>query len=131
MNFDNLTGGISNGDWVSEDEINDPTPLPELTLWHVLVRPLAVKLMSKGGVIIPPSVRDDMKYLNTCGRVLRVGPLAYKHKDFEGMARLPKVGEFVLYDKFAGKKQTYKGVKLLLLQDRDIMQIVEDPEWLI
>jgi co-chaperonin GroES (HSP10) len=117
---------ISNGDWITEDKVPDPTPLPRIPGWHVLIRPVPLKTMSKGGIIIPEVVKDDLDQLRTVGRVLAVGALAYADEDFRGRAWC-KVGDYVAYGRLVGSKFQYKGVKLLLLADKDIRMVVDDP----
>ncbi len=122
-------GRLNNADWFSDESVKDPSPLPKIPGWFILVRPLAMKTKTKGGIIIPDEVRDDMELLKTCGRVLVVGDEAYAHPDFKHPWVRP--GDHVVYDKLVGSRFTYKNVKLLLLQDRHIKMVVQDPEDLI
>ena len=44
-----MGGAIKNDLWVTDiEDIPDPTPLPELPGYHVLVRPISVKSQTKG-----------------------------------------------------------------------------------
>lgn len=137
---DAMAGSLANDQWITH-EAEDPTPLPRLPGWKLLVRPVPVRAKTKGGILLPDNARGDMEYLNTVGRVLAVGDLAFK---FEENRRTPlghqwlaedyppwcAVGDYVVYAKYAGQKMTYKGVKLLLIKDRDVEFIVPDPQWL-
>ena len=38
-----LGNAIKNDMWITEDEIKDPSPLPELPGYHILVRPVSRK----------------------------------------------------------------------------------------
>ena len=77
-----LGGAVKNDLWITDvDEVPDPSPLPNLPGFHVLVRPVSVKSITKGGIFIPDSTRDDMSYLTTVGQVLALGDLAYKEVD--------------------------------------------------
>ena len=60
-----LGNAIKNDMWITEDEIPDPSPLPELPGYHILVRPISVKGVTKGGIVLPDSTKDDMAYLTT------------------------------------------------------------------
>lgn len=143
---DAMTGSLSNADWVSAPEKPDPTPLPHLPGWKLLVRPVPVRVQSKGGVWLPDNARSDMEYLNTVGRVLAVGDLAYRfeenRRDLSGFAGDPdvstlteyprwcQVGDYVAYGKYTGQKVTYQGVRCVLIRDRDVEFVVPDPSWL-
>jgi co-chaperonin GroES (HSP10) len=116
---------LKNDEWITDEEVADPTPLPDIPGYHVLVRPVSVKATTKGGIILPDSTKSDMAYLTTVGRVLKVGGLAYKGDKFDDKPWC-KEGDFVCYGKHSGNKFFYKGVNLLLLFDDDIKMVVED-----
>ncbi len=111
-----------NDEWISDETLSDPTPLPDIPGWFILVRPLPIRTKTKGGIITPDSYRDDMGLLTTAGKVLKVGQSAYKSKDFD----LPwcREGDYISYPKYGGAKMTYMGVKLLLLEDRDVQMVL-------
>jgi co-chaperonin GroES (HSP10) len=119
------SSALKNDEWITDEDIADPNPLPEIPGYHILVRPVSVKSATKGGILLPDSTKSDMAYLTTVGRVLKVGDLAYKDEKF---ANGPwcKEGDFVCYGKHTGNKFFYKGINLLLLFDDDIKMVVED-----
>ena len=120
---------IKNDSWISDpEETKDPEVLPELPGFHILVRPVSVKSQTKGGIYIPDSIKDDISYLTTVGKVLALGDLAYMDKDkFPGGAWC-SVGDHVYYGKHSGTKLFYKGVRLILLFDDQINMRVGDPK---
>lgn len=119
------SNALKNDEWITDEDIADPNPLPKIPGYHILVRPVSVKSATKGGILLPDSTKSDMAYLTTVGRVLKVGDLAYKDEKF---ANGPwcKEGDFVCYGKHTGNKFFYKGINLLLLFDDDIKMVVED-----
>jgi co-chaperonin GroES (HSP10) len=119
------SNALKNDEWITDEDIADPNPLPGIPGYHILVRPVSVKSATKGGILLPDSTKSDMAYLTTVGRVLKVGDLAYKDEKF---ANGPwcKEGDFVCYGKHTGNKFFYKGINLLLLFDDDIKMVVED-----
>jgi co-chaperonin GroES (HSP10) len=119
------SSALKNDEWITDEDIADPNPLPAIPGYHILVRPVSVKSATKGGILLPDSTKSDMAYLTTVGRVLKVGDLAYKDEKF---ANGPwcKEGDFVCYGKHTGNKFFYKGINLLLLFDDDIKMVVED-----
>ena len=119
------SSALKNDEWITEENVKDPSQLPEITGYHILVRPVSVKQTTKGGIILPDSTKSDMAYLTTVGRVVKVGNLAYKDNKFEGKPWC-KEGDYVCYGKHTGDKFLYKGVQLLLLFDDAIKMVVKD-----
>ena len=124
----NLGASVKNDLWITEEETPNPSPLPDLPGFHVLVRPISVKSVTKGGIFIPDSTREDMSYLTTVAQVLSLGNLAYMDKDKFPSGAWCSVGDYVCYGKHAGVKMVYKGIKLILLYDDQIMLKVENPK---
>ena len=125
-----LNRAIKNDQWISEDEeeVADPSPLPTIPGFNVLIRPVSIKSKTKGGILLPDSTVDDMTYLTTVGKVLAVGELAYEDKEKFSTGAWCEPGDYVCYGKHAGVKMIYKGVKLILLYDDQIMLKVENPK---
>ena len=122
-----LGNAMQNSKWVSDDNKLDPNVLPELPGYHVLVRPISIKEKTKGGILLPGSVKEDIAYLTTVGRVLKIGDLAYKDQDKFPKGAWCNVDDYICYGKHAGQKLFYKGIRLLLLFDDQIIMKVEDP----
>ena len=124
----NLGNSIKNDLWITDPiEQPDPDVLPSLPGFHVLIRPVSVKSLTKGGIIIPDSTKEDMSYLTTIGKVLSLGDLAYGDRDKFPKGEWCKEGDYVCYGKHTGTKLFYKGVRLILLFDDQIMLRVENP----
>lgn len=124
----NLGNSIKNDLWITDPiEQPDPDVLPSLPGFHVLIRPVSVKSLTKGGIIIPDSTKEDMSYLTTIGKVLSLGDLAYRDRDKFPKGGWCKEGDYVCYGKHTGTKLFYKGVRLILLFDDQIMLRVENP----
>ena len=126
-----LGNSIKNDMWITNEE-DEATPdvLPELPGFHVLVRPVSVKETTKGGIIIPNSTREDMSYLTTVGKVIKIGSLAYNDTDKFPKGPWCKEGDYICYAKHAGQKIQYKEVKMILLYDDQVIMKVEDPKYL-
>ena len=126
-----LGNTIKNDMWITNEE-DEATPdvLPELPGFHVLVRPVSVKETTKGGIIIPNSTREDMSYLTTVGKVIKMGNLAYNDTDKFPKGPWCKEGDYICYAKHAGQKIQYKEVKMILLYDDQVIMKVEDPKFL-
>jgi len=127
MRTPKLENAIKNNDWIEDAEKPDPEILPYLPGYHILVRPVSVKSKTKGGLLLPDSVKDDVAYLTTVGKVLSIGDLAYEDKDKFPNGKWCDVGDYVCYARHAGQKLYYKGVRLLLLFDDQVMMKVDEP----
>jgi len=124
-----MGNALKNDEWIDiEDEVSDPTNLPELPGFHVLVRPVSVKSKTKGGIFIPDSTKDDISYLTTVGEVIGLGELAYKDENKFPNGAWCNVGDYVCYGKHAGTKLFYQGIRLILLFDDQIIMRVDDPK---
>ena len=125
----NLGKSVKNDLWVTDpEETPDPEVLPELPGYHVLVRPVSVKSITKGGIYIPDSTKDDMSYLTTVGKIVALGDLAYLDKEKFPAGAWCKIGDHVSYGKHMGTKLFYKGVRLILLFDDQIIMRLQDPK---
>ena len=125
-----LDNGIPNDAWVSDEEVPDPSPLPRVPGIGLLVRPIPIRKKSSGGILIPDTVREDRDHLNTVGRVLALGELAYTDRDIYKNGAWVKPGDYIVYTKFAGQKFWWKGVKLLIIPANKVEMVVERPEYL-
>lgn len=117
--------------------------LPVPTTWHVLIFPKQPKKMSSGGIALPEQAQDVEMHLNYIGQVVAMGPLAGKNEKFENPdyrydvttmeALTPrylwnvKVGDWVIYGKYSGMHKTFRGVRLLTVNDDDITDIITSP----
>jgi co-chaperonin GroES (HSP10) len=127
-----MAKAIKNDEWIAADNKADPDILPQIPGPTILVRPVSVKKKTKGGILIPDALQDDMSYLTTVGKVLAVGETAYKESHTTD-SRFPngawcKVGDYVTYDKNVGTKLYYKGIQLISMYDDAIRMVVEDPK---
>ena len=118
---------VNNNEWIENEDKPDPEVLPHLPGYHILVRPVSVKSKTKGGLLLPDSVKDDVAYLTTVGKVLSIVDLAYKDKDKFPNGKWCDVGDYVCYARHAGQKLYYKGVRLLLLFYDQVMMKVDEP----
>ena len=126
-----LGKAIKNDMWITnEEEEATPDVLPELPGFHVLVRPVTIKEKTKGGILLPNSTKEDMSYLTTVGKVIKVGELAYNDTDKFSKGPWCTLGDYVCYAKHAGQKIQYKNVKMLLLYDDQVILKVQDPKYL-
>lgn len=122
---------------ITDESVPDPTPLPEIPGWKILIRPIQPD-KKVGSILLPDSFRQDVQHLTNIGRVLKVGDIAFHDPNSKpGEPYYPygmkykkpwcKVGDYVIWKKFQGSKFLYQNVHLLLLADDEIEFLVKDP----
>ena len=90
------------------------TPLSD----RVLVKPSAAEEVTKGGLIIPNTAKEKPQR----GEIVAVGT----GKTLENGSIVPlsvKVGDSVLYGKYAGTEISVEGVDYLIMRESDIFAI--------
>jgi co-chaperonin GroES (HSP10) len=121
-----------NSEEVTDRTVPDPDVLPRVCGDYLLVRPVdTTPEKTKGGIILASSIQDDVKYLHNVGRILSFGPRAYKTKEGKIVDWVEgglKVGDFIQWERFVGKRMKYKGVNLVLLKDVAVQLVLENPE---
>jgi chaperonin GroES len=88
---------------------------------RVVVKPTAREEMTKSGIVLPDTAKEKPME----GTILAAGP----GKTLEDGKREPmdvKVGDRVLYAKYAGTEFKVEGEELLIVSQKDILAIVED-----
>lgn len=126
----NLSKASGQESWFTDtDTPDDPSP-PIVQGWRILVRPIANKPKTKGGIILPDQVMEVKDLLGTVGRVISLGPLAYSRADMlvnGNVAPWCKVGDYVSYGRYAGARLLYGGIKYLVLNDDEVVTVLGDP----
>jgi co-chaperonin GroES (HSP10) len=120
---------IDNGEWITDEGVKlNKKDLPALPAYHVLLRPVSVRAKTKGGIYLPDKVKDDVAYLTTIGKVLKLGEIAYKDTTKFPNGPWCSEGDYVCYGKHTGQKFVFKGVKLLLVYDDQIIMKLDNPK---
>jgi len=81
---------------------------------RVVVKPAPAEEKTKSGIIIP----DNAKEKPLRGEVIAVGP------GKEDKALSVKVGDIVLFGKYAGQELSHEGVDYLIMREDDILVIL-------
>jgi chaperonin GroES len=88
---------------------------------RVLVKPLAKDEVTKSGIVIPDTVEKERPER---GEVIAVGP--GKRLDSGELAPVSlKVGDQVMFRKYGPDEVEVDGDKLLVLEERDIIAVLE------
>ena len=90
---------------------------------RVVVKPLPREEVTKSGIVLPDTAREKPQE----GEVIAVGPGRVLDNGNRVQMEL-KVGQSVLYAKYAGTEFKVDGKKLLILKESDLLAIVEAGE---
>ncbi len=82
---------------------------------RVVIKPAPAEEKTSGGIIIPDTAKEKPQR----GEVISVGP----GKDDNAMT--VKVGDIVLYGKYAGQELQYSGNDYLIMREEDILVILD------
>ena len=87
---------------------------------RLVVEPIEEEEVTSGGIVLPETAKEKPQK----GTVLAIGPGDRNDKG----ERIPmdvKVGDKVLYAKYAGTEVKYDGKKLLILRESDVLAILD------
>jgi len=88
---------------------------------RVVVKPTPREEMTKSGIVLPDTAKEKPQE----GEILAVGPGAFDN-DGKRVAMDVKVGQKVLYGKYAGTEFKIEDDELLIVSQKDILAIVTD-----
>lgn len=109
--------------------------LPKPLFWRVLILPVKPKEVSKGGIVLARANLEAQEILNYMGKVVGLGPMAGAHERLGGdgqkpAADFPVVGAYVIFGRYAGQTLNYKGLRILLANDDELLGTVSNPDTL-
>ena len=87
---------------------------------RVVVKPLPREEVTRSGIVLPDTAKEKPQE----GEILAVGP--GKLDDGERQPMDVKVGDRVLYAKYAGTEFKLEDDELLILSEKDILAILEN-----
>ena len=80
---------------------------------------------TKGGILLPDSMKDKETLTQTRGRIVSMSPVAFDFASFNGEA--PKLGDAVIFAKLAGIRTTLAdGKEARIIADKDVAAIIEE-----
>ena len=86
---------------------------------RVVVKPLDVEEVKKGGIIIPDTAKEKPQQ----GEVIEIGT-GRVTEDGKRIELEVKKGDKVLYGKYSGTEVTLNGDELLIMRESDILAVV-------
>ena len=107
---------------------NQESQLPVPSGWRLLVLPFTPREKTKGGILIAQESLDKLRVATNCGYVLSMGPLAYQDKEKYPTGPWCKVGEWVIFARYAGSRLPIEGGEVRILNDDEVLGTIKDPE---
>ena len=121
-------------DWtnVGAVEITDElrAELPDPVAWRLLVMPQEPEKVTAGGIVLTTSHQDAQRYNTHVGLVLKKGPVVGQRDPINIAPFNVREGDWVVYGKYAGQRIEVRGVKLIFLNDEDILATTLAPRML-
>ena len=106
---------------------NEKNKLPQPTGWRILVLPFRMDEKSKGGVLFSNETIDKQQVASQCGNILAMGPQCYTDKERYPEGPWCKVGDWVIFARYAGSRIQIEGGEVRLLNEDEILATVQDP----
>ena len=102
--------------------------LPKPTGWRILVLPFRMDEKTKGGILMGAETIDRQQVASQCGNVLAMGAQCYKDKERYPSGPWCKVGDWVIFARYAGSRIQIEGGEIRLLNEDEILATVKNPE---
>ena len=111
-----------------EKVTEESTKLPQPTGWRMLVLPFKMKEKTKGGIIMGQDTLEKQQVASQCGNVLAMGPDAYGDEKRFPDGPWCKVGDWVMFARYAGSRIKIEGGEVRLLNDDEVLATIKNPE---
>ena len=106
---------------------NEKAKLPQPTGWRMLVLPFKMNEKTKGGVLLQQETIERQQVGSQCGNVLAMGPDCYGDKERFSEGPWCKVGDWIIFARYAGSRIEIEGGEVRLLNDDEVLATVQDP----
>lgn len=106
--------------------LNDVNPGIKPTEYNVLIVPEDTEQVTAGGIILAQSIKDSNDMATMFGRLVAASPHAFSYTDNWPEGTMPKVGDAVLFAKYAGTLvKGLDGREYRLCKDKDVAAVIE------
>ena len=112
----------------SKQITKESTKLPQPTGWRILVLPFKMGEKTKGGILMGQDTLEKQQVASQCGNVLAMGPDCYQDKRRYKQGPWCKVGDWVMFARYAGSRIKIEGGEVRLLNDDEILATIKNPE---
>ena len=102
--------------------------LPQPTGWRILVLPFKMKEKTEGGVLLGQETLERQQVASQCGNVLAMGSECYRDKERYPTGPWCKVGDWVVFARYAGSRIEIEGGEVRLLNEDEVLATIQDPK---
>ena len=102
--------------------------LPQPTGWRILVLPFKMKEKTEGGVLLGQETLERQQVASQCGNVLAMGAECYQDKKRYPSGPWCKVGDWVVFARYAGSRIEIEGGEVRLLNEDEVLATIQDPK---
>ena len=106
----------------------ESTQLPQPTGWRILVLPFKMKEKTDGGVLLGQETIERQQVASQCGNVLAMGAECYQDKKRYPSGPWCKVGDWVVFARYAGSRIEIEGGEVRLLNEDEVLATIQDPK---
>jgi len=106
----------------------EKTKLPQPTGWRILVLPFKMKDKTEGGLYLGQETVERQQVASQCGNVLAMGSECYQDKKRYPSGPWCKVGDWVVFARYAGSRIEIEGVEVRLLNEDEVLATIQDPK---
>jgi len=112
----------------SKQITTESTKLPQPTGWRILVLPFKMGEKTKGGILMGQDTLEKQQVASQCGNVLAMGSDCYRDKNRYKQGPWCKVGDWVMFARYAGSRIKIEGGEVRLLNDDEVLATIKNPE---
>mgnify|MGYP003679762728 FL=1 len=116
--------GLNNSKQITKES----TKLPQPTGWRILILPFKMGEKTKGGILMGQDTLEKQQVASQCGNILAMGPDCYRDKDRYKQGPWCKVGDWVMFARYAGSRIKIEGGEVRLLNDDEVLATIKNPE---
>ena len=116
--------GLNNSKQITKES----TKLPQPTGWRIFILPFQMGEKTKGGILMGQDTLEKQQVASQCGNVLAMGPDCYRDKNRYKQGPWCKVGDWVMFARYAGSRIKIEGGEVRLLNDDEILATIKNPE---
>ena len=106
----------------------EATQLPQPTGWRILVLPFKMKEKTDKGIYLGQETVERQQVASQCGNVLAMGSECYQDKKRYSSGPWCKVGDWVVFARYAGSRIEIEGGEVRLLNEDEVLATIQDPK---
>lgn len=96
--------------------------------YNVIIKPDKVEEVSAGGIILSTGITDRQKFEVQEGEIVALSPHAFSYAEWPEDARVPQVGDRVVFARHAGALYGKAPDEVRVVKDKDVIAVIaEEP----